>query len=269
MYGERKLDKVDPNKQRLSKWSNCTLSNEPLREPCVIKRLGSVFNKEALVEVLLGKKLPKEFGHFKGLKDMIIVRFSLCPITGLEFNGKYKFLALRTCGHVLSAKALKEVKFSVCLVRHKEFQESDKIVINGSEEEVAVLRERMINEKMKVREKNGKVREKNGKKVKNGEVVANGEEDMRWEMSRLSGMKHGIDTKAMEKLVSDKAEQNGANGGVGMNGAVKRYKATNMAPANTTKEVYASIFTSSKKSTFKETYTCRSLPLGRNLCLME
>ncbi|KAG2665121.1 hypothetical protein I3760_16G115200 [Carya illinoinensis] len=261
MYGERKLDKVDPNKQRLSKWLNCTLSNEPLREPCVIKKLGSVFNKEALVEALLGKKLPKEFGHFKGLKDMINVRFSLVPGAvelDANFNGKNKFLALRTCGHVLSANALKEVKFSVCLVCHKEFQESDKIVINGSEEEVAVLRERMINEKMKVREKNGKVREKNGKKVKNGEV-----------MSRLSGMKHGIDTKVMEKLVSGKAEQNGANGGVGMNGAVKRYKATNMAPANTTKEVYASIFTSSKKSTFKETYTCRSLPLGRNLCLVE
>ncbi|KAG6673473.1 hypothetical protein I3842_16G114000 [Carya illinoinensis] len=253
MYGERKLDKVDPTKQRLSKWLNCTLSNEPLREPCVIKKLGSVFNKEALVEALLGKKLPKEFGHFKGLKDMINVRFSLVPGAvelDANFNGKNKFLALRTCGHVLSANALKEVKFSVCLVCHKEFQESDKIVINGSEEEVAVLRERMINEKMKVREKNGK-------------------EDMRWKMSRLSGMKHGIDTKAMEKLVSGKAEQNGANGGVGMNGAVKRYKATNMAPANTTKEVYASIFTSSKKSTFKETYTCRSLPLGRNLCLVE
>jgi hypothetical protein len=268
MYSERKPDKVDPNEQRLSKWSNCALSNEPLKEPCVIDRLGSVFNKEALVEALLGKKLPKEFGHIKGLKDMINVRFSMapgvvepgenaqlqCPITGLEFNGKYRFLALKNCGHVLSAKALKMVKSSACLVCHEEFKESDKIVINGSEEEVAELREQMEEERAKTREK--KV-----KRVKNGEVG-----DV-LEVSRLSGAKHGIDGKACaKKVVSGKVDGNGkiANGGAGGNGMVKRFKAGDMAPANATKEVYASIFTSSKKSNFKETYSCRSLPLGRN-----
>ena len=49
---------------------------------------------------------------------------------------------MKNCGHVLSAKALKEVKSSSCLVCHKEYSEIDKIIINGSEEEVAVLRER-------------------------------------------------------------------------------------------------------------------------------
>ncbi|XP_040997777.1 replication termination factor 2 [Juglans microcarpa x Juglans regia] len=268
MYAERKPDKVDPNEQKLSKWTNCALSNEPLREPCVIDRLGNVFNKEALVEALLGKKLPKEFGYIRGLKDMITVRFSRvpgaaesdenaggrtlfqCPITGLEINGKYRFLALRNCGHVLSAKALKEVKSSACLVCHEEFQESDKIVINGSEEEVAVLRERMMEEKSKVREK---------------KVKKNGEEGVGLEMSRLSGRKHGIDVKAVEKVASGKLDANGksANDGV-VKESLKRFKAGDMAPANATKEVYASIFTSSKKSNFKETYSCRSLPLGRN-----
>lgn len=59
MYAERKPDKVDSNEQRLSKWSNCALSNEPLREPRVIDRLGSVFNMEALVEALLGKEIAQ------------------------------------------------------------------------------------------------------------------------------------------------------------------------------------------------------------------
>ncbi|KAJ1382405.1 Ubiquitin-like domain superfamily [Sesbania bispinosa] len=209
MYAEKKPDKVDPNEQRLSKWLNCALSNEPLREPCVIDKLGNIFNKEALVEALLGKKLPKEFGHIKGLKDMITVRL-------LRFQ--YKFFALRKCGHVLSAKALKEIKSSSCLVCHEDFAEADKIVINGSEEE-------------------------------------------------LSGTKHVM---AVEKA-SAKVERNGkvANGDVGHKGvngaaAAKRFKAADMAPANATKDVYASIFTSSKKSDFKETFTCRSLPLGRN-----
>ncbi|CAI8611406.1 unnamed protein product [Vicia faba] len=227
MYAEKKPDKVDPNEQRLSKWQNCALSNEPLREPCVIDKLGNIFNKEALVEALLG----------------------------LEFNGKYRFFALRNCGHVLSSKALKEVKSSACLVCHEEFGEGDKIVINGNEEEVEVLRERMEEEK-------AKVREKKTKKVKNSD--SEGLNGLGLEGSKLSGTKHGMD---VEKA-SAKVDRNGkvANGNKNVNGgaaAAKRFKATDIAPANAT-EVYASIFTSSRKSDFKETYSCRSLPLGRN-----
>ncbi|KAK3001624.1 hypothetical protein RJ639_020754 [Escallonia herrerae] len=274
MYAVKKPDKVDPNEQRLSKWLNCALTNEPLKRPVVVDFLGNVFNKEGLVEALLAKKLPKGFGHIKGLKDMIPVeldsirgvkdggaRFQ-CPITGLEFNGKYKFYAIRTCGHVLSAKALKEVKSSGCLVCRKEFGETDKIAINGSEEEVAALREQMESEKAKVRER--KVR-----KVKNGELGVDVDEGT----LQLSGKKRDIDVEAVERVAA-KVEGNGkvvsggskpkvvANGQA--DGAAKRFKATDVAPPNATKEVYASIFTSSKKSNFKETYSCRSLPLGRN-----
>lgn len=66
-----------------------------------------------------------------------------CPITGQEFNGLSHFYALKPCGHVLSARAFKEVKSTACLVCHKEFVEEDKIVINGTEEEVAELRKKM------------------------------------------------------------------------------------------------------------------------------
>ncbi|KAF7806516.1 protein RTF2-like protein [Senna tora] len=276
MYAVKKPDKVDPNEQRLSKWLNCALSNEPLREPCVVDKLGNIFNKEALVEALLGKKLPKEFGHIKGLKDMVKIQLSLipgtedvnggtrfqCPIAGLEFNGKYKFFALKNCGHVLSAKALKEVKSSTCLVCHKEFSETDKIVINGNEEEVAILRERMEEEK-------AKTKDKKARKIKNGAAVNGKEEILSLESSRLSGTKHGIDAKVVDKA-SAKVEGNGkvVNGNPGLKGvtdsATKRFKAVDIAPPNANKEVYASIFTSSRKSEFKETYSCRSLPLGRN-----
>ena len=33
-----------------------------------------------------------------------------CPITKLEYNGFTKFVAIWKCGHVISRKALKEVK---------------------------------------------------------------------------------------------------------------------------------------------------------------
>lgn len=221
MYASKKPDKADPNEARISRWTTCALSAEPLSSPVVLDRLGNLFNKEPLVEALLHKRLPKQFCHIKGLKDMIPVHLDKleCPVTGLEFNGKYGFLAIRTCGHVLSAKALKEVKSDSCLVCHKGFEEGDKIVINGSEEEVAALRERMEGER-------GKVRERKDKK------------------------KHAVCEE--EKVVEE------------IGGRKKRFKAVDAAPANATKAVYASIFTSSKKSDFKETYSCRSLPLGRN-----
>ncbi|WCJ30103.1 Replication termination factor 2 [Euphorbia peplus] len=270
MYAEKKPDKIDPNEQRLSRWVNCSLSNEPLVQPCVIDRLGNLFNKEALVEALIGKKLPREFGYIRGLKDMINIKLEAipggesnnavfhCPISGLEFNGTYKFFALRNCGHVLSAKALKEVKSSSCLVCYKEYEECDKIVINGTEEEVDVLRERMEEEE-KLKAKN-----KKPKKVKNG---VNGEENVCLGSVQLIGKKHGIDAVKGVEVVVGKVEGNGKvekAKGASNGGAVKKFKAADRAPANATKEVYASLFTSSNKSKFKETYSCRSLPLGRN-----
>ncbi|KAL2929909.1 Protein RTF2-like protein [Bienertia sinuspersici] len=264
MYAEKKPDKVDPNEKRLSKWSTCALSFEPLKPPCVIDYLGNVFNKEALVKALLAKSLPKPFSlYIKGLKDLIPVHLSQehgsskfeCPISGFEFNGKYKFYALKKCGHVFSGKALKEVKSSACFVCHKEFEEDDKIVINGSDDEVEILRGKMIKLKENEREKkgvSGKIKKAKYKQENN----AGDNCDV-----QLSGKKHGIDD------VNTKAEANAkvTNSVVDVAAAPKRFKAVDVAPPNANKQVYASLFTSSKKkSDFKETYSCRSLPLGRN-----
>ncbi|KAL5056902.1 hypothetical protein RYX36_028506 [Vicia faba] len=83
MYAEKKLDKVDPNETRLSKWKNCIFSDEPLREPFVIDKLGNILNKEAVVKALLGKKLMSILRENDGAKYQ-------CLIAGLEFNGKYR-----------------------------------------------------------------------------------------------------------------------------------------------------------------------------------
>uniref|UniRef100_A0ACD5XS89 Uncharacterized protein n=1 Tax=Avena sativa TaxID=4498 RepID=A0ACD5XS89_AVESA len=246
MYLEKKPDKADPNEARLSRFTCCALSGQPLAAPAVVDRLGNLFNKEPLVEALLHKRLPKALSHIRGLKDMIPihlhpkpgaadeeVRFQ-CPVTGFEFNGKSQFLVLRGCGHVLSVKALKEVKTPGCLVCHKEFEEADKMPINGTEEEVAALRQRMEEER-------GKLKEKKEKKLANG----------------LSGSKHAAAAAIAD---TEKLE----NGKKGEAAPAKRFKAADHAPAYANKKVYASIFTSSNKSDFKETYSCRSLPLGRN-----
>ncbi|KAJ6958255.1 hypothetical protein NC653_040028 [Populus alba x Populus x berolinensis] len=85
------------------------------------------------------------------------------------------------------------------------------------------------------------MKEKKMKKVKNGEVGANGEEfsGQGVEVSQLSGKKHGIvDVKGVDKVVG-KVKGNGKVEnvkGVSHGGSVKRFKATDMVPTNATKE---------------------------------
>lgn len=279
MYAEKKPEKVDPNEKRLSKWTTCALSFEPLKPPCVIDRLGNVFNKEALVKALLAKNLPKPFSlYIKGLKDLIPIHLSSvseddarqasslfqCPISGFEFNGMYKFFALSKCGHVFSAKALKEVKSSSCLVCHQEFEEDDKIVINGTDEEVDILREKMILMKEKEKEKKAASKVKKPKSKQANSVAGDVDEGVsvvtHGSDVQLSGKKHGIDVVDSKPELNPKLPTAVAP----KSASAKRFKAVDIAPPNADKKVYASIFTSSRKSDFKETYSCRSLPLGRN-----
>jgi hypothetical protein len=282
MYAEKKPDKVDPNETRISKWSTCALSQETLKPPCAIDRLGNVFNKESLVRALLDKTLPSQFSHIRGLKDMIAIQLDpipgvrvyhdgsetkfQCPITSFEFNGKYKFFALERCGHVLSAKALKELQSTSCLVCHAVFSESEKIVINGNEEEVAALR-------LKMEQDRANVREKKQKKTKNGVVLAggialdkNGQKDdaMGQSVDRASGIHDKVSGIHAKRKGEESRDSEDGNGEDKAKAALKKFKAIDHAPAHASKEVYASIFTSSKKSDFKETYSCRALPLGRN-----
>ncbi|PPR97484.1 hypothetical protein GOBAR_AA23172 [Gossypium barbadense] len=120
--------------------SRSTLLKSPTKSTRMSKGSAIFLTRKLLFKLCWARSFPKGSDILRGLK---------CLIMGLEFNGKYKFFALQNCGHVVSAKALKEVKSSACLVCHKEFVESDKVVINGSEAEVAALREMMKEEKAK------------------------------------------------------------------------------------------------------------------------
>lgn len=59
MYAGKKKDKVDPREEALARWTRCRLTNEPLAEPCVADDLGNMYNKEAVLNALLTKTVPK------------------------------------------------------------------------------------------------------------------------------------------------------------------------------------------------------------------
>lgn len=128
MYAGKKPDKVDPVEQRLSLFTTCRVSGEPLHPPCVCDDLGSLFNKDAVLTALISKSVPKSLAHItsrKSVHDVVLypvdgtnprVRFG-CPVTGLSLSGRYRFVAVKStedgAWHVVSEKAVKELPIVV------------------------------------------------------------------------------------------------------------------------------------------------------------
>ncbi|XP_024606051.1 protein RTF2 homolog isoform X3 [Neophocaena asiaeorientalis asiaeorientalis] len=144
--GPKKVEKVDKNAELVAQWNYCTLSQEILRRPIVACELGRLYNKDAIIEFLLDKSSEKALGkaasHIKSIKNVTELRLSdnpawegdkgntkgdkhddlqrarfICPVVGLEMNGRHRFCFLRCCGCVFSERALKEIKAEVCHTR--------------------------------------------------------------------------------------------------------------------------------------------------------
>uniref|UniRef100_A0A3Q1GDQ4 Replication termination factor 2 n=1 Tax=Acanthochromis polyacanthus TaxID=80966 RepID=A0A3Q1GDQ4_9TELE len=79
----------------------------------------------------------------------------ICPVVGLEMNGKHRFCYLQTCGCVFSDRALKEVKTEICHKCGDPFKHEDIVVLNGTKEEVEKLMDRMVERRAKAKTKVG------------------------------------------------------------------------------------------------------------------
>lgn len=263
MYAPKKLEKVNPAEERLALWLNCRLSGAPLAPPCCADRLGSVFNKAAVLEALIGKTLPKELSHInaKSLLDLKLepnpefgkkskatanqatfqvhaVAPFLCPITGMEANGRARFVVLKKCGTVISEKALKQ--FAEAVDEHVGYKVSkeDAMPLNPPKEKVEAMRDALVVERMAVKAKKDKKR-----KEKAGEGVAVG----------AAGRKGSGSPEETAFPVPEKP--------------TKKWKASEHVPTGASSKIYASLFTSSRKGEeMKETYMCRATSArGMNL----
>jgi hypothetical protein len=130
---------------------------------CVEYRL---YNKEAVLLALLDKpSIPEVARHVRSLKDVTVLQLSVnssykpsskadtyndtqtsqyvCPVTGLEMSGIYRFVFLRGCGCVISEKALKEVPSETCHKCGAGFKSEHVVRLNVSEEEEKGAREEM------------------------------------------------------------------------------------------------------------------------------
>eukprot|EP00199_Chlamydomonas_sp_CCMP681_P002067 CAMPEP_0119102696 /NCGR_PEP_ID=MMETSP1180-20130426/1349_1 /TAXON_ID=3052 ORGANISM="Chlamydomonas cf sp, Strain CCMP681" /NCGR_SAMPLE_ID=MMETSP1180 /ASSEMBLY_ACC=CAM_ASM_000741 /LENGTH=400 /DNA_ID=CAMNT_0007087023 /DNA_START=70 /DNA_END=1272 /DNA_ORIENTATION=- len=135
MYMGKKPDKVNPAEALQARWTRCHLTGADLQPPCVVDEVGNLYNKDMLLEALLTKTLPGHLAYITGLKNVTDLKFEnhpqgkrglpavaakglhqpgndcdfCCPITGVEFNGRFKFMVHRPTGRVISEKGIKEL----------------------------------------------------------------------------------------------------------------------------------------------------------------
>jgi len=90
-----------------------------LKKPVVGCRLGFLYNKEALINAMLDKRLPKIYSHITSLKDVKDLKIQLaelngetkiiCPISMIEFSGLNTFYFFWNCGCLISKNAFEEL----------------------------------------------------------------------------------------------------------------------------------------------------------------
>lgn len=159
---KKKAIKNNKDIEKAAKWNNCHITQQRLQKPIVADLLGNIYNKESIIEFLL-ERSKYEGGpeHIKGLKDVKELNlvdnpsyesnrqetsdeFSyidrsqyICPVTGLEMSGSYKFYFVHSCGCVFSERAYKAIKDKFkCLKCERVFSNNDLIVLNPNEDDV-------------------------------------------------------------------------------------------------------------------------------------
>mmetsp|Transcript_43847 Transcript_43847/g.139734 ORF Transcript_43847/g.139734 Transcript_43847/m.139734 type:complete len:386 (-) Transcript_43847:97-1254(-) len=280
MYMEKKADKVNPLEERAARFVQCTLSGDVLVEPVVVDEMGNLFNKESVIHALVHKNMPRRLGYIKSLKDVINLKLTpnesdhkapavnihvkgntgppseaqwRCPISGQEFNGRFKFVVFRPTGEVFSEKAVKEMGTGVLADAggKKEFAEGELQPINPFEEEVITkLFDKVVERQAAAAAvKAAKKAAKSGGKAA-AAAVDEGPEKPSVALPGKEGKRKEAE-KRRQGWESLEQEQDIAK--------AKKFRAWDTVPDNSDKSVYASIFTSSTAGLRpKETYGCRN-----------
>ncbi|XP_031784472.1 replication termination factor 2 [Nasonia vitripennis] len=165
---KKKPEQKDKEAELAYRWRHCSIRQLPLQAPIVACGLGRLYSKEAVLEGLLDRSvLSESAAHIKNLKDIKNLNLTpnpaydgdtaknggyindgmspyICPVIGLEMNGKYKFCFLWSCGCVMSERALKEIKTYTCHKCQKPFADTDIVVMNAQDEDLKTMEENMI-----------------------------------------------------------------------------------------------------------------------------
>jgi len=169
---EDRIGRVEGRKMQMGL---CNLSQEKLRHPVAVCRLGHLMNKEMLMEGLLSKSLGTNFEHIRSLKDVKTVKIELvdsrpvCPISKRELDdGGCRSIALWNCGCVMEQKSYQQgkdakTKIDKCVVCGADVTEV--IPLAPDEDELEEMRKKLPQRKKK-RPAAESVEEKEAKEAK-------------------------------------------------------------------------------------------------------
>lgn len=118
-------------------WTHCALSSRPLATPVVSDALGTLYNKDSVLEFLLAEEGSAEKvegekalgGRVKGLRDVVEVKFCkdeegkveggaekwVCPVTRVEMGPRSGAVYVVPCGHAFAGSVVREVKDGICV----------------------------------------------------------------------------------------------------------------------------------------------------------
>ena len=114
-------------------WTTCAASHEPLSVPIVSDALGTLYNKDAVINALLAagrddkvdlKARGEAFkDRLRSLRDVVEVKFGtdvenkkwVCPVTSKVLGPGVKAMYLVPCGHAFAESVIKEMPGECCL----------------------------------------------------------------------------------------------------------------------------------------------------------
>ncbi|EEB05971.2 replication termination factor Rtf2 [Schizosaccharomyces japonicus yFS275] len=135
-----------------SLFTQCSLSGASLRDPIVSCGFGRLYNKEAILEMLLNRSLyPNAPAHITSIRDVLQLSMKkneetdrwMCPLSRHEFNEAHKFVYIVPCGHVFELSAFQTVGGNECVLCSTAVNKDDIIPINPSTEQEKALKERL------------------------------------------------------------------------------------------------------------------------------
>jgi len=177
---KKKPEQKDSDGHRIYKWQHCAITQQVLSKPIVACEMGRLYNKESVIELLLSEdrtSAPRWTDHIKQLKDVVELQLTpnpaysdssrrqdavgdgmyvdrlvapwICPVTGLEMNGRFKFVLNIISGRVVAERAVKVLRQDP--TEGSNFQEEDMIILNPEEEELDMMNANMIARRARVK----------------------------------------------------------------------------------------------------------------------
>ncbi|EDW25501.1 GL26629 [Drosophila persimilis] len=260
---KQKPEQKDKDAEREFRWLHCTLTQQRLQEPIAMCGMGRLYSKQSLIERLLEKeKMPEMSEHVKSLKDIKTLQLTpnpafteedkteglldtrhapyICKLIGLEMSGKFRFVALWSCGCVVSERALKQIKgnsSSTCPLCQTPYSVEDIVVLNGNEEDLELMKV-----KMEMRAAKRKSSKKDKKEAKKVEIKTETDESC---ASTVVTEKPSTSTSSKVKVVANPKRLGTAN--AMQDPELKRLKNDfSVAKDPKASDVYKSLFTSHK-----------------------